>query len=320
MEISVVIPVYNRSKMMEKALESLKNQTYKKFEVIIIDDGSKDDLLDTIEKYKEFLDIKYYYLEHSGNIAVLRNYGLNRASGKYIAVLDSDDQCMPERLEQQYNYMCNNQNIDILATWVSIEDDFKNDNTSRLECLYNFDYNVEEMISRFLNDGCCICNSTVMMKKNKIIQLGGYDESMYICEDFNLWIRALINNYYISIMHERLVVRKLHKNSLTEGYNGSSTAIRMVLKNKMQYLKAMGKLKRKIYIWGKNTRTDFVLDEMRKFDYGILDFEIIDIYRNVLPHVDKNGYHLITSYSRCGEIFDYLENRGLKKVVDYIYL
>ena len=104
MEISVVIPVYNRADMIVRALDSLVNQTYKDFEVLIIDDGSKDTIKQVVDQYAGNLDIAYYYYDHSGNIAYLRNQGMNRAKGKYVAILDSDDWCSDNRLELQIRY------------------------------------------------------------------------------------------------------------------------------------------------------------------------------------------------------------------------
>lgn len=319
MDISVVIPVYNRAKMIKKAFESLKNQTIKNFEVIIVDDGSSDNLLDVVEYYKNSLSIRYYNVTHCGNIAYLRNYGLRKAAGEYIAILDSDDWCVPERLEKQYNYMIKNSDTDILASWVFLEDEFQSENTKRLEWLYNMHDCMDEVIDRCLNDGCCICNSTVMMKKSRIVELGGYDERMKICEDFNLCLRAIQKFYIIKILQERLVVRKIHKQSVTEGYNGKESSIRLVIKNKVEYLKQMGKLDKKIYIWGINSRNSILIDELKKVTSEKIEFEMIDLYKNVPNTLNESSYHLITTYSKREDVFDYLEKKGLKKTIDFIY-
>lgn len=319
MDISVIIPVYNRANMITNALDSLKNQTISNFDVIIVDDGSYDDLQKVISEYTNELNIKYIHLSHSGNIAFLRNCGLKASSSKYIAILDSDDWCVPERLEKQLNFMNKNENIDILSSWVILNDEIQDENTKRLEWLYNMNGDENEIIIRCLNDGCCICNSTVMMKKSRIDELGGYDERMHICEDFNLWLRAFLNNYDIKIMKEKLVVRKLHKQSVTEGYNGAATSIRLVIKNKIEFLKATFKLEGEIYIWGINSRNSILLDELK----AVIDNEnmicIIDIYNEMPRKINKNAYHLVTTFSRRDDVFEYLKNQGLKIVENFIY-
>ncbi len=137
MEISVVIPVYNRADMIVRALDSLVNQTYKDFEVLIIDDGSNDTIKQVVDQYAGNLDMAYYYYDHSGNIAYLRNQGMNRAKGKYVAILDSDDWCSDNRLELQIRYFNKNPKCDILATWVNIIDECNSPNSRRIEQLYN---------------------------------------------------------------------------------------------------------------------------------------------------------------------------------------
>lgn len=317
MEISIVIPVYNRAHLINKALESLVTQTYNDFDVIIVDDGSSDNIQEIVYQYKKQLKIRFVSFPHSGNIAFLRNEGLKISDSRYVAILDSDDWCMDNRLEKQVKYMKQHPECDILATWVSLEDDFQNENTNRLYWLYNMINDRSEIIKRCLNDGCCICNSTVLMKKDRIIELGGYDEEMYICEDFNLWIRALIENYNIDILQEKLIVRKLHKESVTSGYNGSNLSIQLVIRNKIKYLKMTNKLKRKIVIWGVNARNDLLFKELER--NNVSEVQVIDIYNEMPIDIDVNAYHLITTFSRRDEIFEYLNCHNLNVVEDYIY-
>ena len=318
MEISVVIPVYNRADMIVRALDSLVNQTYKDFEVLIIDDGSKDTIKQVVDQYAGNLDIAYYYYDHSGNIAYLRNQGMNRAKGKYVAILDSDDWCSDNRLELQIRYFNKNPKCDILATWVNIIDECNSPNSRRIEQLYNMHGDRKTIERRCLNEGSCLCNSTVMFNKNRILDLGGYDESMPICEDFNLWLRALSEGYVIDILDEKLVYRVLHNNSVTSGYNGADESVRLVIRNKLQYLKSTGKLDRKPIIWGINKRDNLLLEELKP--YGIEKIKIVDIDNEMPYEVDCNAYHLVTSFSRQKSIFEYLDKNNLQIVDEYIYI
>lgn len=318
METSVVIPVYNRAHLIERALDSLSRQSYKNFEAIIIDDGSSDNIDEVLNKYKHSIIIRHVVLTHSGNIAYLRNYGIKMSNSCYIAMLDSDDWCMYDRLEKQVKYMNEHLECDILATWVSFMFSIYNKNIDWLNWLYNMSSDRREIIKRCLNDGCCLCNSTVLMRRNKIVELGGYDEEMYICEDFNLWIRAIIKNYCIHILPEKLTVRRIHKESITSEYNGSELPIQLVIRNKIKYLKEFGKLKKQIVVWGINSRNDILLRELWK--NNVVNIQIIDVYSNILDTVDMSAYHLITTYSKKYEVFEYLNDKGLSIVDDYIYI
>lgn len=89
MNYSIIVPVYNRPDEVDELLESLTRQTFKQFEVIIVEDGSKNDCRGVVEKYSDALDIHYYYKDNSGP-GQSRNYGAGRAKGDYLIVLDSD--------------------------------------------------------------------------------------------------------------------------------------------------------------------------------------------------------------------------------------
>lgn len=100
--VSVIIPTYNRAHLVGRAIQSVLNQTYKDFELIIVDDGSTDNTEDIIKKYqKKDERIKYIRRKKNKGGSVARNTGINAAIGEYIAFLDSDDEWLTEKLERQ---------------------------------------------------------------------------------------------------------------------------------------------------------------------------------------------------------------------------
>ena len=113
--VSVVMPAYNAEKYLREAIDSVLNQTYSDFELIIINDGSKDSTKDIILSYK---DPRIIYLENEQNsgICVTLNKGLDVARGRYIARMDSDDIMMPERLAVQVDYMDKNPQIGVCGS------------------------------------------------------------------------------------------------------------------------------------------------------------------------------------------------------------
>jgi glycosyltransferase involved in cell wall biosynthesis len=104
MKYSVIIPVYNRPEEIDELLQSLTQQTYKNFEVLVIEDGSPIRCDQVVEKYRERLEIQYYFKENSGQ-GFTRNYGYERAKGDYYIVFDSDCIIPPEYLAEVEKYL-----------------------------------------------------------------------------------------------------------------------------------------------------------------------------------------------------------------------
>lgn len=112
-KISIIIPVYNGEKYIEKCLDSIKNQTFKDYEVLIINDGSKDNTKNLIEKYLNDKRFKLFNRTNHG-IGASRNFGLDESSGEYICFIDSDDYVDKKYLEKLYNKI-SKENLDIVV-------------------------------------------------------------------------------------------------------------------------------------------------------------------------------------------------------------
>ncbi len=117
-KVSIITPTYNRERFIERAIKSVLWQTFKNWEMIIVDDGSKDKTVEIVKKYtKEDPRIKLIELkENTGGPVIPRTIGCKKAKGEYIAFLDSDDIYYPEYLELKINYLDNHQEIDILTS------------------------------------------------------------------------------------------------------------------------------------------------------------------------------------------------------------
>jgi len=114
--VSIIIPTYNRARFLPQCLESAFQQTYRDFEVIIVDDGSTDDTKKIVQKFiKRYGKIITYIYQDHVNIASARNRGLNMAGGRTIAFLDSDDLWMKDKLEKQVQYL-QNYDVDLVHT------------------------------------------------------------------------------------------------------------------------------------------------------------------------------------------------------------
>lgn len=106
--VSIITPVFNCEKLIEETIKCVKNQTYKEWEMIIVNDGSTDKTEDVIKKFLQDSRIKYYKLETNSGVAVARNYALNKISGRFVAYLDADDLWKKDKLEKQISFMKEN--------------------------------------------------------------------------------------------------------------------------------------------------------------------------------------------------------------------
>lgn len=182
--------MYNSEKTILNALESVKNQTIGRecFEIIIINDGSVDRSEILVKKFineNPEMNINLINQPNKG-VSSARNTGLKNAKGEYIALLDSDDEWLPEKTHQMMSIFESNQNIDFLATLR---------NNEKIGFPYNFNqYNLAEItLKKFLirNIGQ---TSTVIFKQKIIKNTGLYDENQKFAEDSNYWLRIAENN------------------------------------------------------------------------------------------------------------------------------
>ena len=123
-KISVILPTYNREAMLPNALDSILNQTFPDFELIVINDGSIDNTQKILEKYAA-KDKRIKIINHEKNKGIVcgLNEGLEQAKGEYIARMDDDDISYPKRFEIQLAYMQEHPDVAIVGTWVSTSDD-----------------------------------------------------------------------------------------------------------------------------------------------------------------------------------------------------
>src|SRR6478609_11561206 len=102
--VSIIVPTYNRAHLIGETIQSVIDQSYKNWELIIVDDGSADNTNERIEKFND-KRIRFHRVEHSGVLGKVRNAGINFSKGELIAFLDSDDLWMPNKLEHQLSLM-----------------------------------------------------------------------------------------------------------------------------------------------------------------------------------------------------------------------
>lgn len=181
--VSVIIPTYNRAKLVCEAIGSVLGQTFADFEVIVVDDGSIDD---TEKVVRGFLDPRIIYVrqENKGR-SHARNYALNLARGRYIAFLDSDDLYLPEKLAIQVDYLDGHPHVGMVYTSAYCIDRFGNAmSEDYIACVSGWIY---RMIAFFVP--VTITLPTVMARRELFDAVGGFDEHMHRFEDTDMWRR-----------------------------------------------------------------------------------------------------------------------------------
>lgn len=193
--VSVIIPTFNRRDHLPIALDSVLAQTYRDYEIIVIDDGSSDDTREILTPYAE--SIRYFYQENRG-IAGARNRGIGESDGAYIALLDSDDYWLPRKLERQIAYLKENPQWGMVATRcssISADGRFRKQNRPGKSGWILTDL----FRSNFIR------TSSALITRECLDRVGCFDESLPECEEYDLWLR-IARHYPIAFINEPLTV------------------------------------------------------------------------------------------------------------------
>lgn len=181
--VSVIIPTYNRAAWLQEAVNSVANQTFSDVELIIADDGSDDDTRQIVSHFSH--PVRYLRLAHSGRPAVVRNRALEAAAGDLVAFLDDDDLWAPQKLEEQVAIF--EQRPDLAFIYCDAR---AMSETGQLSpSLLSPEQKRPERLFDALLTSCFIYPSTVMAHRGRLLEAGGFDESLPIVEDYDLWLR-----------------------------------------------------------------------------------------------------------------------------------
>jgi glycosyltransferase involved in cell wall biosynthesis len=183
--ISVIMPVYNAGKYLPKALDSVLAQTLADFEFIIIDDGSTDASVGTLDKYAaQDSRIRLIRRPNTGYVIAL-NEALALASGEFIARMDADDICLPKRFERQSQFLCDHADIVLVGGRVEIIDE-----GGRLIIRPEVPCDDASLQAALLEGRTLIGHPTVMVRREIMQKCGGYDVNCSPAEDLDMWLRV----------------------------------------------------------------------------------------------------------------------------------
>jgi teichuronic acid biosynthesis glycosyltransferase TuaG len=215
--ISVIVTTYNRPKLLKETLDSILNQTYVDFELIVVDNNSNYDFFKLIKSFNDKRIIAYQN-ENNGIIAVNRNFGIRKAKGQYIAFCDDDDLWVKNKLELQAKIVLNN-NVDFISSNVFL-----------------FNKNIDNIIGKtnnrlvfslndFLNKNH-INTSTVLAKKSTLLKFN--ESADYITvEDYQLWLKLYQNKYKFSFINTPLVYYRILENTMSQK-DGANKHLRLI--------------------------------------------------------------------------------------------
>jgi len=223
--ISVIIPTYNRSQLLIRAIKSVVNQTYQNFEIIVINDGSTDD---TDEVIKRVLDERITYLRHADNkgAATARNTGIRAAKGEYIAFLDSDDEWLPKKLAKQIKILKSTlSKVGVIYTgsWRIMNH----------EKFYIPAPTISPKEGNIYNNILCgkylVPTPAAVVKKVCFEKVGMFDESLPALEEWDLWIR-ISKHFHFKYIDEPLLISYYTSGSISTNRRIFCKAMKSILK------------------------------------------------------------------------------------------
>ena len=236
--VSVVIPSFNRKDFLRLALQSVILQTAKPDEIIVVDDGSTDRTVEHLSS--EFPSVTWLRQENQG-VASARNYGIRQASGEWIALLDSDDQWDKNKLEEQINYLKAHPDCRACHTqekWIR--------NQNQVTPPNYLDKSHDHLFKRSLRH-CLICPSSCMLHRSLFDEVGLFDETLPVCEDYDFWLRLLLHTT-IDLIDRPLTVKfGGHSDQLSTSHWGMDRYRIQSMENLLAS-QAMSK-EQKIWVW-----------------------------------------------------------------------
>ena len=229
-KISIIMSCYNHDKFVGEAIESVLNQSFKDFELLIIDDNSTDKTYDIVNSFKD-PRIKVFRNEKNFGMVFNTNSLIKKSNGEYIAIINSDDSWLPEKLQKQLDFLENNVDYGACFTLANIidednkiiknniQDSFKYHELDRFGFLnYFFFYNNP------------LCYPSVLIRKNIFKKTGFFNPAFIILLDIEMWIRVCLAGFEIKILNENLTNFRI----LKDGGNLSGKNHKTIIRNNLE--------------------------------------------------------------------------------------
>ncbi|HZL37730.1 MAG TPA: glycosyltransferase [Tepidisphaeraceae bacterium] len=222
--VSVVLPVYNAQRYLARALDSVLNQTFADFELIVVDDGSKDGSLSILRRYaREDARIRLLSRANTGIVGAL-NDGLSMARGEFIARMDGDDLCLPTRFEKQVAYLREHSECVLVGSQVLLIDPADAPICPKHDTRFTH----AEIDEAHLHWGWPVIHPSVLMRREAVEQAGGYREEYKWLEDLDLFLR-LAEIGGLANLPDVLLHYRLHEGSICHTHSDIQAPLKLKL-------------------------------------------------------------------------------------------
>lgn len=247
--VSVVMPAYNCEKFIGQSIQSVIDQTYKNWELIIVDDGSADNTKNIIQRYINVEPrIKYFY-QQNGKQGKARNKAIANSVGSLIAFLDADDLWLPQKLERQI-FFIHEMKADAVFSYIT-HIDSDGQKVARGETGDGHEFYFGDSGLAFFFRMNIIPVFTVLSKRDAILQVNGFSEVPEIqnIEDYDLWLRMLHNNSKFLLINEVLGAYRIHENQTIKGKPSVFKTLKMLTEMKVEKKELINAKIKAVQLW-----------------------------------------------------------------------
>jgi glycosyltransferase involved in cell wall biosynthesis len=236
-KVSVIIPTYNRAEFLRSAVISVLNQTFQNFEIIVVDDASKDH---TQEVVNSLSDKRIRYIRHEKNkrVSAARNTGIVHSKSDYVAFLDDDDEWLPAKLQKQLDLLeASPPIVGVVYTGIFVVEE-----SSRKILASSFPRNRGNVFEEILTQNRIAQTSTFLLRKECFERVGLFDEDIDFGEDYDMWLR-ISKEFQFEYINELLVKHLIHDHStsLMRNYEAVISSINILLKKHARLLASNNK-------------------------------------------------------------------------------
>lgn len=223
--VSVIVPVYNNEQYIKESLDSVINLTYKNIEIIVIDDGSKDESISIVKKYCK-LDKRIVFFQNEKNIGTAKTIkrGIRESKGKYIFFNAADDISLQNRIERCLSIFHNNKNIGLIASTAIIINS-KSQETGKMTEINEKVQNSNISIEQFKRNYCLGATMAIVNDKNILLKEGMLEYT----DDYETSLEYLLNGYDIYLLREPLVKYRMHENNQSNSRGKLSEKVKLTL-------------------------------------------------------------------------------------------
>ena len=208
--VSIIIPAYNSAAYIREAIGSARTQTYQNIEIIVVDDGSTDNLKKILTPYITKGLIRYFYEGNKG-LAAARNFGMRNAKGNYIAFLDADDIFLSGKIETQVKYLETHPECDV--SYCDIWHFYEDSGAQNVSLRYNY-YSGDEVFPNLLKKNF-INPLTVVMRSSLVGRFGFFNEQFRRSEDWEYWVRLSWRGARFCFLPEKLARYRIRRTSMS---------------------------------------------------------------------------------------------------------